>query len=73
VNFKLFLPSVEKTLSKETVCRVLKNIRQRTLGKHFIDKELFVEYFFRASVEKHSAKKSTRQIKNKKPKNNKTF
>ena len=51
-----------------------------TLGKHFIGKGFFAEYFFAHSaktlpnVENHSAKKSTRQIKNhKKPKNSKTF
>ena len=44
--------------------------RQRVLYKHFIGKGFFVEYFFGRSaktlpnVEKHSAKKSTRQIKN---------
>jgi hypothetical protein len=40
--------------------------RQRILGKHFISKWFFAEYFFGhsaktlPSVEKHSAKKSTR-------------
>jgi hypothetical protein len=55
--------------------------RQRILGKHFIGKRFFVEYFFGhstktlPSVEKQSAKKSTRQIKNrkKKPKTAKHF
>jgi hypothetical protein len=38
--------------------------RQRIFGKHFIGKGFFAEYFFG-----HSAKKSIRQIKNrKKPK-----
>jgi hypothetical protein len=50
------------------------NTRQKTLGKYFIGKGFFAEYFFRhsaktlPSVEKHSAKKNTRQIKNKKTK-----
>jgi hypothetical protein len=54
--------------------------RQRVLYKHFIGKGFFVEYFFGRSaktlpnVEKHSAKKSTRQIKNhKKTQKSKTF
>jgi hypothetical protein len=52
-----------------------------TLGKHFIAKSFLSNTFFRhstktlLSVENHSAKKSTRQIKNRKktPKNCKTF
>jgi hypothetical protein len=49
---------------------------QRTLGKYFIDKGFFAEYFFRTCrvFEKHSTKKNTRQIKNRKnKKNSKTF
>jgi hypothetical protein len=44
--------------------------RQRTLGKHFIDKWFFAEYIFGhsantlPSMKKHLAKKSTRQITN---------
>jgi hypothetical protein len=48
--------------------------RQRILGKHFIGKGFFADYFFGhsakslPSVEKHSVMKNTRQIKNhKKP------
>jgi hypothetical protein len=46
--------------------------RQIILGKHFIDKGFFAESFFGHSVktlpnvEKHSAKKKTWQIKNRK-------
>jgi hypothetical protein len=48
------------------------NTRQRTLSKYFIGKGFFAEYFFwhsaknLPSVKKHSAKKNTRQIKNRK-------
>jgi hypothetical protein len=49
------------------------NTRQRTLGKDFIGKEFFAECFFFGhsaktlpSVKKHSTKKNTRQIKNRK-------
>jgi hypothetical protein len=40
------------------------NTRQRTLGKNFIGKGFFAESL--PSVKKHSAKKNTRQIKNRK-------
>jgi hypothetical protein len=58
------LPSVPNTRQ-----RVLYT-RQKILGKHFIGKRLFDEYFFRAL-----GKKNTWQIKNhkKNSKNNKTF
>jgi hypothetical protein len=48
------------------------NTRQRTLGKYFIGKEFFAEYFFRtlgkdfAECQKALGKKNTRQIKNRK-------
>jgi hypothetical protein len=42
------------------------NTRQRTLGKDFIGKGFFAECFFSDTRQKHSAKKNTRQIKNRK-------